>query len=102
MAKANSTAVAAALTQRQITYTVDKLAPLKGQISNFESEGDNQTDLHRIGLAVRAMSMHPQAAGALRAARLYPTIGRFAARRYCERHGIPTRLYYLARQLAAA
>lgn len=47
------------------------------------------------------MILHPQAAAAVRAARLYPSIGRFAARRYCERHGIPTRLYYLARQLAA-
>ncbi|MBL8420150.1 MAG: hypothetical protein JNK92_05885 [Dechloromonas sp.] len=46
--------------------------------------------------------MHPQAAGALRAVRLYPTIGRYAARRYCERHGVPVRLYYLARQLAEA
>jgi len=45
--------------------------------------------------------IHPQATVALRAAQLYPTIGRFAARRFCERHGVPVRLYYLARQLAA-
>lgn len=47
------------------------------------------------------MTLHPHAAGAIRAAKLLPSIGRFAARRYCERHGIPTQLFRLARQLSA-
>lgn len=45
MAKTNSTAVAAALTQNQIKRTVDKLAALKVQISNLETEADNLADL---------------------------------------------------------
>lgn len=44
--------------------------------------------------------MTTQAAHAIRAARIYRTCGRYAARRYAEKHGV-TRLYYLARQLAA-
>lgn len=36
---------------------------------------------------------------AIRAAHLYPSIGRYAARRMVERAGVPLRLYYLARQL---
>jgi len=43
MAKTNSTA--AALTQKQIVRTVDKLAALKAQISNLELESDNLSDL---------------------------------------------------------
>ncbi|MDD2743008.1 MAG: hypothetical protein PHV02_12085 [Rhodocyclaceae bacterium] len=54
--------------------------------------------IHRLA---HLQEIHPQAAIALRAAQLYPTIGRHAARRYCERKGVPVRLYYLARQLAA-
>lgn len=45
MAKANHTAVAAALTPKQIVRTVDKLAALKAQISNLEAEADNLADL---------------------------------------------------------
>lgn len=45
MAKTNSTAVAAALTQKQIVRTVDKLAALKAQIANLETEADNLADL---------------------------------------------------------
>jgi len=45
MAKTNSTAVAAALTANQIKRTVDKLAVLKAQISNLETEADNLVDL---------------------------------------------------------
>jgi conjugal transfer/entry exclusion protein len=45
MAKTNSTACAAALTQNQIKRTVDKLAALKAQISNLETEADNLADL---------------------------------------------------------
>ena len=48
MAKTNSTAVAAALTQKQITRTVDKLAALKAQISNLEAEADNLSDLLKL------------------------------------------------------
>lgn len=44
--------------------------------------------------------MTTQAAHAIRAAQIYRTCGRYAARRYAEKHGV-TRLYYLARQLAA-
>lgn len=39
---------------------------------------------------------------AIRAAKLYPTIGRYAALRYCQKRGVPVRLYYLARLLEAA
>lgn len=45
MAKTNSTACAAALTQNQIKRTVDKLAALKAQITNLEMEADNLSDL---------------------------------------------------------
>ena len=45
MAKTNSTACAAALTQNQIKRTVDKLAALKAQIANLELEADNLADL---------------------------------------------------------
>ena len=44
--------------------------------------------------------MSTQAKHAIRAAQLYAQCGRYAARRYAEKHGV-TRLYYLARQLAA-
>lgn len=43
-----------------------------------------------------------QAQHAIRAAKLYPTIGRFAALRYCQKRGVNLRLYYLARMLQAA
>ena len=43
-----------------------------------------------------------QAYHAIRAAKLYPTIGRFAAMRYCQKRNVPLRLYYLARMLEAA
>lgn len=45
MAKTNSTAVAAALTPKQIVRTVDKLAALKAQIANLEIEAENLSDL---------------------------------------------------------
>lgn len=45
MAAKHSTAVAAALTQKQIVRTVDKLAALKAQIANLEAEADNLADL---------------------------------------------------------
>lgn len=44
--------------------------------------------------------MTTQATHAIRAAQIYKQCGRYAARRYAEKHGV-TRLYYLARQLAA-
>ena len=45
MAAQHSTAVAAALTPKQIVRTVDKLAALKAQIANLEAEADNLADL---------------------------------------------------------
>ena len=48
MAKANSTAVAAALTPKQIVRTVDKLAAPKAQIANLETEADNLSDLLKL------------------------------------------------------
>lgn len=45
---------------------------------------------------------NPQAVHAIRAAKLRPTIGRWAAKRYCERRGVPSHLYTLARVLEAA
>lgn len=45
MAVQHSTAVAAALTPKQIVRTVDKLAALKAQIANLETEADNLADL---------------------------------------------------------
>ena len=45
--------------------------------------------------------MHPHAYHAIRAANNWRSWGRFAAVRYCQRRGVPTRLFYLARQLAA-
>lgn len=45
MAATNSTRCAAALTQKQIVRTVDKLAALKAQIANLELEADNLADL---------------------------------------------------------
>lgn len=45
MAANHSTACAAALTQKQIVRTVDKLAALKAQIANLELEADNLSDL---------------------------------------------------------
>lgn len=46
------------------------------------------------------MNLHAQTA--IRAAKLYPSIGRYAALRYVQRRGVPERLYYLARMLEAA
>lgn len=43
-----------------------------------------------------------QAFHAIRAAKLRQTIGHWAAWRYCQKRGIPTRLYTLARVLEAA
>jgi hypothetical protein len=43
MAKTNS--IAAQLTQKQVIRTVDKLAALKAQITNLETEADNLADL---------------------------------------------------------
>ena len=48
MAAQHSTAVAAALTPKQIVRTVDKLAALKAQIANLEQEADNLTDLLKM------------------------------------------------------
>ncbi|MBL8420151.1 MAG: hypothetical protein JNK92_05890 [Dechloromonas sp.] len=45
MAATNSTRCAAALTQKQVVRTVDKLAALKAQIANLELEADNLADL---------------------------------------------------------
>jgi hypothetical protein len=47
------------------------------------------------------MNLHPQAHHAVRAAKNVKSWGRFAARRYCERRGVPLGLYRLARQLEA-
>jgi hypothetical protein len=46
--------------------------------------------------------MRPQSFLAIRAAQNHKTWGRQAALRYCQRRGVPLRLYYLARQLEAA
>lgn len=43
-----------------------------------------------------------QAQHAIKAAKLYTTIGRYAALRYVQLRGVPERLYYLARMLEAA
>ena len=48
MAAHHSTAVAAALTPKQIVRTVDKLAALKAQIANLELEADNRADLLKL------------------------------------------------------
>ena len=45
---------------------------------------------------------HPHAVHAIRAAMLNPTIGMWAAKRYCEKRGVPMRLYTLARVLEAS
>jgi hypothetical protein len=45
--------------------------------------------------------MTPRSQIALRAASLYPSIGRQSARRMVERAGCPVSLYVLARQLMA-
>ncbi len=59
MAKTNSTACAAALTQKQIVRTVDKLAALKAQIANLELEADNLADLLKYqGEGVYFGNMH--------------------------------------------
>lgn len=59
MAAKHSTAVAAALTQKQIVRTVDKLAALKAQISNLEAEADNLADLLKLqGEGVYFGNMH--------------------------------------------
>lgn len=46
--------------------------------------------------------MHTHATIALKAASMIPAWGKEACRIYCERHGCPTRLWYLARMLDAA
>ena len=57
MAKTNS--IAAALTQKQIVRTVDKLAALKAQITNLEAEADNLSDLLKYqGEGVYFGNMH--------------------------------------------
>jgi hypothetical protein len=48
MAAKHSTACAAALTQKQIVRTVDKLAALKAQIANLETEAENLSDLLKL------------------------------------------------------
>ncbi len=59
MAAKHSTAVAAALTQKQIVRTVDKLAALKAQISNLEAEADNLANLLKLqGEGVYFGNMH--------------------------------------------
>lgn len=59
MAAKHSTAVAAALTQKQIVRTVDKLAALKAQITNLEAEADNLADLLKYqGEGVYFGNMH--------------------------------------------
>jgi hypothetical protein len=59
MAKTNSTACAAALTQKQIVRTVDKLAALKAQIANLETEADNLANLLKLqGEGVYFGNMH--------------------------------------------
>jgi hypothetical protein len=45
--------------------------------------------------------MHIHAQHAIRAAQLRPTIGHWAAWRYCQLRGVPFRLYTLARVLEA-
>lgn len=45
MAARNSTAVAAALTRKQIVRTIDKLAALRVEIAGLEAEADNLADL---------------------------------------------------------
>ena len=59
MAAKHSTAVAAALTPKQIVRTVDKLAALKAQITNLEAEADNLADLLKYqGEGVYFGNMH--------------------------------------------
>jgi hypothetical protein len=59
MAVQHSTAVAAALTPKQIVRTVDKLAALKAQIANLEAEADNLADLLKLqGEGVYFGNMH--------------------------------------------
>lgn len=48
------------------------------------------------------MTLHPIATAAARAARNWRTWGPYAARRYAERHGVPSGILTLARILAAA
>ena len=48
------------------------------------------------------MNLHPHALHAKRAAELRPTIGRWAALRYCQLRGVPASIYTLARILHAA
>ena len=43
--------------------------------------------------------LHPQAMHAIRAAANWRIWGRFAAVRYCQRHGVPIALLRIARQL---
>ena len=47
-------------------------------------------------------SIHPQAMHAIRAAANWRIWGRFAAVRYCQRHGVPIALLRIARQLQVA
>lgn len=48
------------------------------------------------------MPLHPIATAAARAARNWRTWGPYAARRYAERHGVPSGILTLARVLACA
>ncbi len=48
------------------------------------------------------MSIHPQAAAAIRAAQNVKSWGIIAAFRYCQFHGCPQGLFTLARHLEAA
>ena len=47
-------------------------------------------------------TIHPHAFHAIKAASLLPTIGRYAAMRYCQKRGVPLCLFTLARILRAA
>lgn len=55
--------------------------------------GDGFADLFNIS---------PEARHAAKAARYWSAWGPYAARRYCQRHGIPIKLVTLARVLACA
>lgn len=48
------------------------------------------------------MKLHPIATAAARAARNWRIWGPYAARRYAERHGVPSGILTLARVLACA
>jgi hypothetical protein len=59
MAARNSTAVAAALTQKQIVRTIDKLAALRAEMAALEAEADNLAELLKAqGQGVYFGTMH--------------------------------------------